>query len=175
MRPSWPRRASSTTSRLATVSLSPAQVGPWSDQPSRPTYPPPGGHACSILLASGGWARGLLSDTGLSIQYCSVTGPEWAGVDTALVRPGPPGDHIGADWPYHGSLELGADGGGPRWYLDGHAMHAGAPLEVYLAGAGWVRARIETSEAGRRADIYVAVAGGRYVILPGNAAVRRLS
>lgn len=45
--------------------------------------------------------------------------------------------------PRQGRLELGEDGGGPRYFLDGDPVHAGTALELRLSGDRWVRGRFE--------------------------------
>ena len=40
-------------------------------------------------------------------------------------------------------LELGEDSGGPRYFLDGRPVHAGAILELLLPGELWLPVRFE--------------------------------
>jgi hypothetical protein len=45
----------------------------------------------------------------------------------------------------HTQLILGRTEGGPRHFLDGRAMHAGAPLELILGDGDWLAIRYEWS------------------------------
>jgi hypothetical protein len=56
-------------------------------------------------------------------------------------------------------LELGDDAGGPRFFLDGQAIHAGSCLDLLLADGLWLRGRYEYELDGDdlRPMFYVAV------------------
>lgn len=156
-----------------------------------------GAHPGFVLLATGRWAQasyhaGDYQPLRLEYPLRPGAGPavEPAQVDVqppALFRPGGPwtlpGDKAVYDdgGPRPGQLEPGSDGGGFRWFLHGDPMHAGEALDVYLPGAGWTPARVETVGSSTRrvalvgssqaatvpqANVHVALAGGSEVAIP---------
>lgn len=152
-----------------------------------------GAYAGFVLLASGRWAPASYhdgDDYAVRLEYqlrpggCDHVEPARVDVpppalfrfDGAWQLPGDKGLHD--DGPAPTQLRVGTDAGGSGWYLHGKPIEAGHSLDVYLPGAGWTGARMETigrphmvagnSRPARipKANLHVALAGGSEVAIP---------